>query len=433
MSVFAGPKGSRVVVEPAGDTPLAWLTVTALGGAAADPEGKEGMVRHMTELARRGTQDRDRSAIDDAIDRLGASLDVGTQRDSVSLSSTVLSRHLDDLVDLIADILARPAMGADEHDKLLRETQNSLDDLRDDDALLATRYFDRCCVPGHPYGRSARGTEASLAALELDEIRDAFRRQCTPANLILGFAGDVDEERALALARRLVADLPEEPAPELPDVTPPPEPERRRVYVIDKPERTQTQIAIGHLGPRFGTDDAAALTVVETAFGGTFTSRLMQEIRVKRGWSYGASCRLYRARGPHWFRISLAPSAEVTADALELTLSMYEELASGGLDADELAFAKSYLEGSIPFVLATPRQRLNVAIFDQVFGLPENHIHIEAEKLAHVELAQTREALGRWAAPKRACVVLVATADSMVPRLEARGLGPIEVIPYDAY
>jgi zinc protease len=433
VSLLRGPKGCRVLVEPAGDTPLAWVTVTALGGAAADPEGKEGMARHMAELARRGTVTRDRGAVDDAVDCLGASLDVSTQRDSVSLSSTVLSRHLDELIELFAEILAKPAMRQDEHDKLLRETRNSLDDVRDDDSLLATRYFDRYCAPGHPYGRTARGTEASLAALDLDEIKQAFRALCVPANLILGFGGDIDEARARALAERLVAELPDTAAPALPDVSAPAEPELRRIYVIDKPERTQTQISLGHLGPRYGTDDAVALTVVETAFGGTFTSRLMQEIRVKRGWSYGASCRLYRARGPQWFRISLAPSAEVTADALELTLSLYEELASGGLTDEELAFAKSYLEGSIPFVLATPRQRLNVAISDQVFGLPEHYIHLEAEKLRQVDLAQTREVLRRWAMPQRACIVLVATADSMVPRLEARGFGPVEVIPYDAY
>lgn len=433
MSLLSGPKQSRVIVEPAADTPLAWVTVTALGGAAADPPGKEGMTRHMTELARRGTLTRDRNDIDDAIDRLGASLDVSTQRDSVILSSTVLSRHLDELVSLVADILAKPAMRADENDKLLRETQNSLDDVRDDDGLLLTRYFDRFCVPGHPYGRSARGTESSLAAFDLEEIREAFRLQCTPANLILGFGGDIDDGRALSLAERLVADLPEAPAPALPDVDPPPAPSERRIYIVDKPERTQTQLTLGHLGPRYGSDDAVALTAVETAFGGTFTSRLMQEIRVKRGWSYGASCRLYRARGPHWFRISLAPAAEVTADALELTLSLYENLASEGLTEDELAFAKSYLDGSIPFVLATPRQRLNVAISDQIFGLPEGHIHIEAKKLSFLDLAQTQAALARWATPQRACVVLVATAETMAPRLEARGFGPIEVVPYDAY
>ncbi len=428
-----GPKGSRVIVEPAGDTPLVWITVTALGGAAADPPGKEGMMRHMAELARRGTRERDRNAIEDAVDRLGASLDVGAQRDSVSFSATVLGRHVDELITLLADILAGAAMREQEHEKLLRETRNSLDDVRDDDSLLATRYFDRSCVPGHPYGRTARGTETSLTALDVEEIRDAFRAQCAPQNLIIGFGGDIDSDRGLALAERLVAGLPAAPAPPLPDIEPPPAPKKRRIYVVDKPERTQTQITLGHLGPRYGTDDAVALTAVETAFGGTFTSRLMQEIRVRRGWSYGASCRLYRARGPHWFRISLAPAAEVTADALELTLSLYEDLAAEGLREDELAFAKSYLEGSIPFVLATPRQRLSVAVSNQIFGLPGDYIHIEAEKLAKLDLDQTHAALSRWAAPDRACIVLVATADSMVPRLEARGFGPIEVVPYDAY
>ena len=96
----------------------------------------------------------------------GAALDVGVSRDAVSLSGLALSRHLDAVIDLAADVLAAPRFSGDEHARLLRETPQVLDEIRDDDSALATRWFDWLCCPSHAYGRTSLGTEASLERIE---------------------------------------------------------------------------------------------------------------------------------------------------------------------------------------------------------------------------------------------------------------------------
>jgi zinc protease len=429
--IETGPRGCRLFVESSDEVPLVWLQVAVRGGSAADPPEREGFVHHMTSLARRGAGARDRTALDEELDALGASLSVAADRDAARLSALCLARNLDRVVDIMSDILARPRMEPDEHEKLLRETRMTLDEIRDDDSELVTRFFNRHCVPGHPYGRTIMGTDASLGKIALDDVRSAYRRSVVPENLIIGLAGAVSPAEAHDIAGRLVADLPALPAPALPAVAGPPSPAGRRILVVDKPERTQSQIMIGHLGPRYGTREALPLIAIEIAFGGTFTSRLMQEIRVQRGWSYGASASLQRSRGPHWFRMHLAPSAEVTPDALALTWSLFEDVAANGITADELAFAKTYLGGSLPFRLATARQRVRTAVQNELFGLPADYVHTLPGELALVEHEAVRQAARTWLHPDACLAVVVASADTMVPRLEALRHDRIEVVPYD--
>ncbi len=425
-------RGCPIFVDSADDVPLVWFQVAIRGGAAADPVDLEGFTNHAMQLARYGAGHRGRSALDEALDTVGASLDAVVARDYSALSGLCLARHLDAVVAIAADILARPLMHEDEHDRLLAETALALDDLRDDDSSLATRYFDRHCVPGHPYARAVWGTAASLGKIELAEARQAYRRALVPANLVIGFAGDVAPARARALAQRLVADLPDgsPPAPQLawPSASP-----GRRLIVVDKPERSQTQVRIGHPTPRYGTADALALTFIEIIFGGTFTSRLMQEIRAKRGWSYGAGCQMLRSRAAHWLRVYLSPAADVTPEALALTMELFEELAAHGITDEELGFARDYLLGSAPFHRATPRQRLQTAVRNEIFDLPRDYSDRLPERVESVTLAAIEQARAAWLRPSEALTVLVATADTMVPRVENLGLGPVQVLAHDSY
>ena len=431
--MIEGPRGSRLVIETSRDTPLVWFRVAIRGGSGSDPNGQAGFAHHLFQLARRGAGRRSRTAIDEALDSLGAAIDVLTARDSITLAGACLDRNLDGVIDILADILARPRFAPGEHRDLIAETLCSLDDLRDDDSAVAARFFARKCMPGHPYGRTAMGNSESLANLELTELTTAYAGLLTPANLVIGFAGAIDAERGYALATRLVADLPVAALPPAPTVTGFSPTPGRRLCLVDKPERSQAQVVIGHIGARYGDPDTAALLVGETALGGTFSSRLMQAIRVARGWSYGAGCTLDEARGQYWFRIYLAPAAEVTAAATSLALSIFTELVDSGISDDELAFARSYLTGSMAFRLATPARRMKMAVAHEIYGLAGDFFASLPERLAALTRAEVNGALSRWLHPESALTVVVATAETMRAELEGQDLGTLEVVAYDAY
>jgi len=425
----------KTIVEASPDTPLVWFEVGIRGGAAADPVGIEGLHRHAALLARRGAGAKQRAELDETLDSLGAALEVSLSRDSLSLSGLSLTRHLDAVIDLAAQILAEPRFDEDEHQRLLRETPQVLDEIRDDDSALATRWFDWVCSPGHPYGRTSLGTESSLAriaTLGRDAARDLWRREVVADNLIIGLAGDIDEAQAEKLVARLVERLPKgarvadpaEPGPSAPG---------RRTILVDKPDRTQAQLRIGHLATKYGHPDTAALAIAEAVFGGMFSSRLMQEVRVKRGWSYGAGCAMRRSRLPHWFEMWTAAGIDVAGPAVALELELYADYAANGPTDDEVDFARSYLVGSMPFHVATARQRMQLAVRDELFDLPVGYTTGLPEVLGQLGAADVRAACTRNYHPDNAVTVAVTTAELALSALQAANAGPVTVVRHDEY
>ena len=423
----------KVIHEASHDTPLVWFEVAVRGGSGADPKGVEGLHRHTALLARRGAGRRDRAELDEALDALGVSLDVGVSRDAISVSGIALARHLDAVVDLAADVLADPRFSDEEHARLLRETPQVLDEVRDDDSALATRWFDWLCCPGHAYGRSSLGTEASIGRIDRPSALELWKRQVVPENLVIGLAGDIDEATGARVVTRLTERLPAVPRP--PQVFEVPEMSKRgrRMILVDKPARTQAQLRIGHLSVRYGDPDTAALAVAETIFGGVFSSRLMQEIRVKRGWSYGASCGLRRSRLPHWFEISMAAEIKYAGAAVALTHELYADYAANGPTDEEVDFAKSYLVGAMPFHVATARQRMQIAVRDEVFDLPAGFTVRLPEAIATLTAAEVRAACKRHFRPDDTVTVAVTTADTAKAVLGDANAGKVTVVDHDEY
>jgi zinc protease len=424
-----------VIVEASPDTPLVWFDVAIRGGAAADPLGIEGLHRHASLLARRGAGSRDRAALDETLDSLGAALDLSISRDSVTLSGLALSRHLDAVIDLAADILAEPRLSEDEHARLLRETPQVLDEIRDDDSALATRWFDWVCSPGHPYGRTSLGTESSLQRIDRAAATELWKREVVANNLVIGLAGDIDDAAAGRIVQRLTERIPTGArASQSDDIGDETGTKRgQRVILVDKPDRTQAQLRIGHLALRYGHPDTAALAVAEAVFGGMFSSRLMQEIRVKRGWSYGAGCALRRSRLPHWFEIWTAAGIEVAGPAVALILELLADYAAHGPTDDEVDFARSYLVGAMPFHVATARQRMQLAVRDAVFDLPAGYTARLPEALGQLTAADVRAACKRHLRPEDAVTVAVTTAEHAQAALAAANAGPMTIVDHDEY
>jgi zinc protease len=425
-----------VIVEASPDTPLVWFDIAIRGGASADPVGIEGLHRHAALLARRGAGTRDRAALDETLDSLGAAIDIAVSRDAVTLSGLSLSRHLDAVIDLCADILADPRLSDEEHQRLLRETPQVLDEIRDDDSALATRWFDWVCSPGHPYGRTSLGTEQSLERIDRTAATELWKREVVANNLVIGVAGDIDDSAANRLAQRLVERIPPgRRATTLVEETGDESLVKRgrRLILVDKPDRTQAQIRIGHLALRYGHPDTAALAVAEAVFGGMFSSRLMQEIRVKRGWSYGAGCALRRSRLPHWFEIWTAAAIDVAGSAVGLTLDLLADYAAQGPTDDEVDFARSYLVGAMPFHVATARQRMQLAVRDAVFELPAGYTAHLPEALAQLTAADVRAACQRHLRPGDAVTVAVTTAAQAQRGLSTSDAGPMTVVDHDEY
>src|SRR4029077_1911686 len=184
--------------------------------------------------------------------------------------------------------LERPALRASDVRKAQREMIADLTALCDDDRELCSRHFRSCAFGKHPYARPRSGSRESVARITPPDVVAHHSEHITAKNLVIGVWGAFSPRKLEALLDRSFGKLPKHKGPRMTLSEPTLEP-GRRVLVIDKPERTQTQILIGTLGTSPHDPDHVALLVANTAFGGLFSSRLTDEVRGKRGLSYGAS------------------------------------------------------------------------------------------------------------------------------------------------
>lgn len=422
----------QVVFEPEPALPLVHLSVHLHTGAASeDPAGREGLTRALIRLMRRTGGGLSPEELDTKIDLLGSSLWVEVGQSTIAFQATLLERSLDRFIGLLEDVLARPGLSDQEHARLVRETKSELIEVRDHDRSLCRRWFGRSLYPNHPYGRPTSGTLASIEGLTTSDARALHQNLFRRDNMVLGFAGDITEARARALADRLLQALP--PGERRRDTVPAPSViPGRRLIVVDKPERTQTQILIGGLGTHPQDDDHMALYVGNTIFGGTFTARLTQEVRSKRGWSYGAYSSLPFDRQRRSFSMWTFPKATDAAPCIRLQLELLEQWIEEGVTSEELAWAQGYLVRSFAFSVDSAGKRAEQELDAQLFGLPEGYYERYRERVAAVTVEEVNAAIRRRISAENLLVTVVGTESEIGSGVrEAIGeLSASEVIPY---
>src|SRR5690606_5529170 len=351
---------------------------------------------------------------------------------TMGFHGTVISRSYPDFVLLLRDTLAEPSFQADEFERLKREIHGELVESLDNDRSLARRWFRKKMFAGHPYGRPVSGTPKSLESLELSDAQSLHERALVQENLICAFAGDVDPERANASAEVLRSALRRGQQPET-STAPPSPPSGRRLVIVDKPDRTQTQILVGCLGTHPHDEDHTALHVANTIFGGTFTARLTQEVRAKRGWSYGAYSSLPFDRCRHAFSMWTFPKASDAAQCLKLELDLLEQWCTEGVTKKELAWAKRYLMRSHAFALDTAAKRVGLKLDAELYQLPAGYYEEYEARIGAVTLEAANQAVRQRISPRNLLITIVGTAkDIQGPVCDAiDGLESCEVIAFD--
>jgi zinc protease len=430
---FSLDGGVLALLEPAHAVPLVSIVIALRCGSDADPRGQSGLARIVMRMLRRGCAGMTAEQIDFRIDALGAEVAVDTSASSVAMHVQVIARNLDGLVDLLGAMLGSPTFHEGELERLKRETVAEIEDARDSDRIVAQKALQRTLFEGHAYGHNPGGTIDSVRAIGLDDVISFYRRFVVRANVVIGVAGDVTADRVPGVIAKLTAGLATgEPAPDA--VSDPTMRPGRRLLVVDKPERTQTQILVATLGTSPHDEDHVPLYVANAVFGGTFTSRLMREVRSKRGWSYGASTRTSVDRHRQAWTLWTFPASGDAAPCMKLVLDLMEAWVEKGVTAREVAFIKRYLVRSHAFDIDTPQKRLHQALDVELLGLPADYFTGWLDRVRAVDADAASQAVARRIHPEDLQCVTVATAANILEAMRAAipRLAETNVVPFDA-
>lgn len=421
-----------VYLEPSDAIPLVDVEIVIADGCAWDRPERAGLTRLTCQLVRRGPHGMSGEDFDAAIEGLGATLGITVSSHSVRVHGAVIRRNLEPYLALVGRMLARPAMRASDLARLVRKGEAELVELRDHDRSLGARALRSHLFGDHPYGIPVNGTLETIATLRRKEILERYEALLTTPKIV-GIAGDVDPDTLRPLLDRTLRDLPKGrravrrafPAPELA--------RGRRVLVVDKPERTQTQVYIGTLGAKVGERAYHPLVVANTAFGGTFTSRLVQKVRAERGWSYGAGSRLGADREREAWTMWTHPAIEQAVDCVALELSLLDAWVSKGITARELDRSRRYLVKSHAFDLETATKRLEPQLETALYDLPLDWHPRYTERVREVTRESAARAVRTHISPRDLSIAIVATATApLVKALEALpGIRALERISFD--
>jgi len=414
------------------EVPVVEVDLLLGAGAAADPAGKFGAASLTSAMLDEGAGTRTALEIADAIDYLGATLNTNSSFDASSIGLWVPVARLGEALPIMADVALRPTFPQQELERLRKERLTGLLQARDDPRAIVDQAFPRIVYGAqYRYGVSAIGTPAAVKAMSAEDLRSFYGTYYRPSNAALVVVGDVKAETVMPMLEsafgswKAAGSAP--PPPALPDA---PQLAARQVYIIDKPGAPQSQIRIGDVGVARSTPDYFTIEVLNTILGGSFTSRLNQNLREQHGYTYGANSAfaMRMAAGP--FLAGAGVQSDKTADALREFFNEFNGIAKP-VPADELARAKNYVALGFPGQFETTGDVTRKLAELIIYHLPDDSFSTYTPRIEAVASAEVLKAAQKYIQPGRFAVVVVGDRKTIEAGIRALNLGPVKVLTVD--
>ncbi|BDG07563.1 M16 family metallopeptidase [Anaeromyxobacter paludicola] len=416
--------GLQIILARREGVPLCAVRLLVRAGAALDPAGRHGLAHLVAQAARRGTARRSGREVDEEVEGLGAELGAGADEDASYFGLSAPSEFLSELIDVVADVVAGPTFPAGELSRIRRREVASLAHLLDEPGAVADRATIAAVFGKHPYGHPVDGRARHLAASTRADVTGFHRRWFGPRNAVLVVVGALDPAAALRLVRRKLGGWrsPAEPAPELGAPADP----SREVVIVDRPDATQAQVRVAVPAFARASPEYFPALVANAVFGGGFTSRLMEAVRVNRGLSYGVRSRFAASRAAGFFYMSSFTKNESAAELVELLLSEAARFRDGGPTEEELERTRAYLCGLYPLALETHDQVADKLTEVALYGVDRDEVAGYRARVRAVTPSDCAEVARRHFPVERGVVVAVGPARQLEKSF-AR-FGPVRVV-----
>jgi predicted Zn-dependent peptidase len=422
------PNGLRIVIVEQHELPLVDVILQVRSGGEADPARKVGTAALAAAMLTEGTTTRTALQIADQAAFLGADLEAGSGWEQSTVSLHTPTAQLDSALALFADVALRPSFPAADLERVRKVRLTALQQIRDRGPSIADRAFASAVFgEQHPYGRPLAGTEGSVASISREDLTRFYSTHFRPNNATLLVVGDIRPDDAERRARALFGGWARGDVPALPTATATPR-AATTVVLIDKPGAAQTSFRVGGIGAPRSTSDYFALQVMNTVLGGSFTSRLMQNLRETHGYTYGAGSGFGYRR---WAGPFTASAEVVTAKTDSALIEFMKELRAirDTVPAEELAKAKTYLQLGLPANFETTGGIASQFLPLITYGVPLDFYNSAVQRLGQVTQDDVRRVARQYIDPDRLTIVVV--GDRKAIEAGIRALKPGEIVIRD--
>ena len=409
--------GMTLLLMEQHEVPLISFSVVIRSGAVADPPGKEGLASVTAELLRKGTKTRTADQLSSELDFIGGQLATNAAADSSRLAAEFVTKDLAKGLDLLVDVVLNPTFPQDQVTKVLKQRLDGIKAAKDRAQGVIAQYFNRSLYGSHPYGHPPAGDERSLAALTREDVVRFYGANYIPGGTVFAVCGDFSTSEIEKLLSARFSAWQSKPAAGVPIPDPTPA-QGTMLLIVDKPDATQTFFRIGNVGISRSNPDRVWIRVVNTLFGGQFTSWLNTELRINKGLTYGVSSGFdERLKSGPFFINSFTPNA-TTAEAIDLTLATLKRLHAQGMTEGELRSAKTYIKGQFPLQLETTDRLAEMLAELELFGLDGSDIDRFYAKVDAMTVADAKRIIQQYFPLENLVFVVIGKASEIEPMVE---------------
>ncbi|MEJ2636893.1 MAG: pitrilysin family protein [Calditrichia bacterium] len=427
---FQLSNGVPVTMMQQHKVPLVEIYVIVKAGIVMDTPQKSGLASITASMLDEGAGSRNALQFADAVDFLGADLFARAGFNTTTIALHTPLSKLDSAMVLLSDMVLRPTFPAEELERVRTSLLTTLIQWHDEPRVIASVLLNNELYgEKHPYGRPAIGTEKSIRSFQVADLKNFHSTYFRANNADIVVVGDIDQETIQPKLEKAFGkwESGKIPAPELPPIH---AVKKRRIYIVDKAGAPQSEIRIGSIGAPRLTDEYYDLVVLNTILGGSFTSRLNQNLREVHGYTYGAGSRFYFRELPGPFIAASAVQTAVTDSALYQF--MYE---LNGIrmpvPENELDRAKNYVALGFPENFETVSSIANQLSELVFYGLPDNYFNDYIQHILGVTDKGVQQAADKYIIPDKMDVVIVGDRKAIAEKVKALNLGPIKFMTID--
>jgi zinc protease len=404
------PGGVQAWLVEEQSIPFVALELRFKGGASLDLPGKRGATNLMVGLLEEGAADMESRAFTERAEELAVSFSFNASDDAVSVSAQFLTENQDEALALLRDALTQPRFDQAAIDRVRAQVVSGIRSDQQDPDHLVGQAFNALVFGDHPYATSIEGTEDSVQALSRDDIVAAHQGALARDRVYVGAAGAISAEKLAEVLDTLLADLPETGLPQAPDI----EVSTDAGVTVVPFDIPQSVAIFGHEGlARDDPDFFAAYVLNEILGGGGFEARLMEEVREKRGLTYGVYSYLVPKDHAALYLGRVSSANDRIAEAIDVIRDEWAKMAENGVTAEELDSAKTYLTGAYPLRFDGNGRIANILVGMQMDDLSVDYVVTRNDKVRDITLEDIQRVAARVLKPEALRFVVVGQPEGL--------------------
>lgn len=390
------------------------ISVAALVPAGAINDGEHPGLASLTATAlKHGTASFDKESIDKTLDYLGAAVNTYAGKEYAGLNANFAAADLEKVMPVIAELLQKPTFDPEEFNKEKERHLAGISRKKEQPRAVIGDFFNRMMYPGHPYGNITDGTVSSVEAIDTDALHNFFKGHYQPSGSVISIVGDFDT----ASMRKMITDYfsswqaGSKAAISMPDI--PEIPKGNRVLLVNKDDARETTFYIGSRGIPRNHPDYLDIMVINTLFGGRFTSMLNDELRVNSGLTYGARSSFDTKKQAGDFSIRTFTATETTEAAIDKALEVLNRLHEKGISEKDLTSAKNYVKGQFPPRYETSGQLAGLLNEMFWYDLHADFINSFNNNVDGMDMKRAQGIIKKWFPKKDLKIIMIGKAEAI--------------------